>query len=310
MANRVLAGNHPSYGYGLFVSKPGVNVLTASESNLIYDSRTYRSGIIYQTFSPSTTANFTWTSSSLGYIPAVVASGARPTNYFEVESLGSGEPTLTVDFQTPPFVELTETTINDKGKLERGGSQNSNTHFSNFFTTNVYGFLRFPCHYGKMGSSTLFGTSSDTFPASSTSTDRVLIGNHPTYGQGMFISRPGVNVTTASADQFIFNTSSTVGANLSSIVKVQSVTLTRAPSNSSSANDQTITYSDTGSVPGVEIRVPSGRYSQNGVTIISQSSTAITLRLPKTIAQGSRANLSTFRNPSSLTVTVLVVKRG
>lgn len=309
MANRVLAGNHPSYGYGLFVSKPGVNVLTASESNLIYDSRTYRSGIIYQTFSPSTTANFTWTSSSLGYIPAVIASGARPENYFEVEGFGSGEPTFTVDFQTPPFVELTETTINDKGKLPRG-NLNSNVHQSNFFTTNIYGFLRFPCHYGKMGSSTLFGTSSDTFPASSTATDRVLIGNHPTYGQGMFISRPGVNVTTASADQFIFNTSSTVGANLSSIIKVQSVTLTRASSNSSSANDQTITYSDTGSVPGVEIRVPSGAYSQNGVEIISQSSTAITLRLPRTIAQGSRSSENIYRNPSSLTVTVLVIKRG
>ena len=28
MANRVLAGNHPNYGYGLFVSKPGENVLS------------------------------------------------------------------------------------------------------------------------------------------------------------------------------------------------------------------------------------------------------------------------------------------
>ena len=27
MANRVLAGNHPNYGYGLFVSKPGESVL-------------------------------------------------------------------------------------------------------------------------------------------------------------------------------------------------------------------------------------------------------------------------------------------
>ncbi len=308
MANRVLAGNHPSYGYGLFVSKPGVDVTTAAEKDLIYDSRSYRSGIIYKTFSPSTTADFTWTSSSLGYIPAVIASGARPVNFFDVNSFGTGEPTITVDFQTPPFVEITETTMNDIGRLPRGVTNMA--HQSNFLTTNVYAFLRFPCQYGKMGSSTLFGTSSDTFPSSSTSTNRVLIGEHGTYGYGMYISRPGVNVTSAGADEFIFNTSSTIGTNLSAIVKVQSVTLTRAASNTSSANDQTITYEDTGSIPAVEVRVPSGNYLQNGVTIISQSSSAITLRLPKTIAEGNRSNLSTYRNPTSLTVTVLVVKRG
>ena len=309
MANRVLAGDHPLYGYGLFVSKPGINVLTASESNLLYDSRTYRSGIIYKTFSPSSSTNFTWTSSSLGYIPAVIASGARPTNYFDVNDDNAGEPTISVDFQTPPFVELTTTTVNDKGHLPRGGTS-AGGHTTNYSTSNTYAFLRFPCHYGKMNDTSLFGTSSNTFPSSSTSTNRVLIGDHPTYGQGMYISRPGVNVLSAGADEFIFNTSSTIGSNLSSIIKIQSLTLTRASSNSSSANDQTITYSDTGSVPAVEIKVQGGLYSQSGVNIISQTSTSITLRLPKSVAQGNRSSLSTYNNPSSLAVTVLVIKRG
>ena len=38
MANRVLAGTHNSLGYGLFVSKPGKNVLSATGNDLIFDS--------------------------------------------------------------------------------------------------------------------------------------------------------------------------------------------------------------------------------------------------------------------------------
>ena len=39
MANRVLLGNHSSYGYGLFISKPGVNVLGANKLTNIFDTQ-------------------------------------------------------------------------------------------------------------------------------------------------------------------------------------------------------------------------------------------------------------------------------
>lgn len=38
MTGRVLFGNHPLYGYGLFVSKPGVDVLTAAEADMVLSS--------------------------------------------------------------------------------------------------------------------------------------------------------------------------------------------------------------------------------------------------------------------------------
>tara|TARA_B100001094_G_scaffold116170_1_gene112102 strand:- start:12212 stop:13171 length:960 start_codon:yes stop_codon:yes gene_type:complete len=319
MANRVLAGNHPTYGYGLFVSQPGINVLTASTNQLVFDSRTFRSGVIYKTFSPSTTSDKTWTSSSLGYIPAVITAGIRPDNYFFVDqiSIGGVPPTfgLTLDFQTAPFTELTETTIDDFKQLPKGNSggynSNTNIHVSNYSTSNVYAFLRFPCHYGKMNSSALFGQSSDTYTlGSSTSANRILIGNHGTYGQGMYVSRPGVDVTSASRDEMIFSTDSNVGQDYSSVLKIENVTLTRASSNTSSANDHTFTYENTGSTPAVEVRVQGGVYSANGVTLVSQTNSSTTLRLPLSVAKGNQSNAVAYKNPSTLSVTAIVIKRG
>lgn len=44
MANRVLLGDIGSSNYGLKVSKPGENVLTTTDKNLIFDSRKNRNG--------------------------------------------------------------------------------------------------------------------------------------------------------------------------------------------------------------------------------------------------------------------------
>lgn len=38
MANRVILGKHPSYGEGLFVSRTGIDVLTATEEDLIFST--------------------------------------------------------------------------------------------------------------------------------------------------------------------------------------------------------------------------------------------------------------------------------
>jgi len=38
MANRILIGNHPNYGYGCFVSKPGVNVQGANIDDFLFAS--------------------------------------------------------------------------------------------------------------------------------------------------------------------------------------------------------------------------------------------------------------------------------
>ena len=38
MANRVLLGNHPTYGYGCFISEPTKNVLSSTRSDLIFST--------------------------------------------------------------------------------------------------------------------------------------------------------------------------------------------------------------------------------------------------------------------------------
>ena len=52
MANRILLGNHGTYGYGLFISKPGVDVTGANKLTNIFDtnSDTQRIGqlLLYQ----------------------------------------------------------------------------------------------------------------------------------------------------------------------------------------------------------------------------------------------------------------------
>lgn len=57
MANRILLGNHGTYGYGLFVSKPGVDVTGASKLTNIFDSTSDRMGqiLIFQELDVATT---------------------------------------------------------------------------------------------------------------------------------------------------------------------------------------------------------------------------------------------------------------
>jgi hypothetical protein len=66
MANRVLLGNRGS-DYGLFVSKPGANVLTCDEEDMLLDSR--RKEIISNPLqSGSATITFSGTSSDSNYL--------------------------------------------------------------------------------------------------------------------------------------------------------------------------------------------------------------------------------------------------
>ena len=47
MANRVLAGNRSTGGYGLYVSKANSNVLTCDRKELLFDSSQKRAGEVY-----------------------------------------------------------------------------------------------------------------------------------------------------------------------------------------------------------------------------------------------------------------------
>ena len=79
MANRVLAGNRASGGYGLYVSKANSNVLTCDDKDLLFSTKEKVSGAaqVYAggtLSSLSSSQNFLTTSSkdNLGYIPLVI----------------------------------------------------------------------------------------------------------------------------------------------------------------------------------------------------------------------------------------------
>ena len=77
MGNRVILGTRGN-DHGLFVSKEGHNVLNCARKELIFDSTSHRSGLVYagaKGLSLSTTPdNFLTTGSkgNLGYIPLVI----------------------------------------------------------------------------------------------------------------------------------------------------------------------------------------------------------------------------------------------
>ena len=79
MANRVLAGNRASGGYGLYVSKANSNVLTCDDKDLLFSTKEKVSGAaqVYAggtLSSLSSSQNFLTTGSkdNLGYIPLVI----------------------------------------------------------------------------------------------------------------------------------------------------------------------------------------------------------------------------------------------
>ncbi len=76
MANRVLLGNHPNYGYGLFISRPTKDVTTNLDKvDLIFDSREDASSVVHATViitaaSSSAYGSGSWT--ALPYVPMVM----------------------------------------------------------------------------------------------------------------------------------------------------------------------------------------------------------------------------------------------
>ena len=81
MANRVLAGNRSSGGYGLYVSKANSNVLTCDDKDLLFTSngKATLGHLVYaggSQSSLSSSLNFLTTGNkdNLGYIPLVITS--------------------------------------------------------------------------------------------------------------------------------------------------------------------------------------------------------------------------------------------
>ncbi len=163
MANRVLAGNRSTGGYGLYVSKANSNVLTCDRKDLLFDSSQKRAGEVYaggtqSSIGASSSQSFLSTSSkdNLGYIPLVIWTednrGERVT--------GSSGGTDAEEFwrERQDFLEITSSTIAPKSLgyqislNSTGGTGVSNRDTSDACTNINFLVLKIPCAYGQMTS--------------------------------------------------------------------------------------------------------------------------------------------------------------
>lgn len=77
MANRICIGQHPNHGQGIFISRPGVNVLSnVKKEDLVFDSRSPESSLVHEVVSATiTTGNHTGAvfnfATALSYVPHV-----------------------------------------------------------------------------------------------------------------------------------------------------------------------------------------------------------------------------------------------
>ena len=221
MGERVVVGKLADGTFGLQVSKENVSATGgANTDQLLFDSRRSRVGIVYAggfQSSLSSALNFRGTKTALSYIPLVTVT---ETAVGEDEGVNTGNDFDWMDnisFFQFKKEELTPFQMYRRVSASYGTSNFSAVGGLGFTNRNQYGssgactnlsfrVLRIPCAYGYMTDANFTGSGSKK---------RVLIGkntntNHgfsnASPGFGVYVSRPGKDVTTCSADDLIFHT--------------------------------------------------------------------------------------------------------
>jgi len=168
MGNRVLLGNRSTGGYGLYVSKDGSDVTSCAKKDLLFDSTSVRSGLVYAGATGLTlndsADNFLTTGSkaSLGYIPLVISVEKNMGARFESdgsESVDIDEISLwktTTSTYTPCTAETLGSGGNGYIGPQNGRSYNQISSTNENAINVSYFVLRIPCAYGYM-TSTYFG---------------------------------------------------------------------------------------------------------------------------------------------------------
>jgi hypothetical protein len=162
MANRVLAGNRSTGGYGFYVSKSNSDVLSCDRKELLFDSSQGRSGEIYAGGSQSTLTGeqsflSTGSKSSLGYIPLVIHVEDKKGE-FESGWQDLSGPALYI--RETAMLETTTSSIrpvemyiagNDDEYAGEDGVRNGRS--SGYTCTNIkFIVVKIPCAYGYMTS--------------------------------------------------------------------------------------------------------------------------------------------------------------
>ena len=157
MANRILAGNRSTGGYGLYVSKANSNVLTCDRKELLFDSSQKRAGDVYAGGAQSSTSgqNYlsTATKDSLGYIPLVVTTedkrGERDYTDGDEEFYQSR-----TDFIQTTINSVTPKTMDGQisSSTSALGSPIASRESASACTNLKFMVLKIPCAYGYMTS--------------------------------------------------------------------------------------------------------------------------------------------------------------
>jgi hypothetical protein len=171
MANRVILGETASGVHGVRISKPGINALTGAAKDMLFDSTSVRTGMVYaggQDLTLNDSAdNYLTTGSkaSLGYIPLVIFS---EKNNGEIEfddldvSLYCSEISswkTTTSTVTPVTCQVGGVGAGNQlvGGLPANGRGYDGISSANENAINVnYFVLRIPCAFGYMNN-TYFG---------------------------------------------------------------------------------------------------------------------------------------------------------
>lgn len=180
MANRVLIGKTATGVYGVKVSKPGIDVTSGADKDMLFNSTSVRTGLIYaggsalnfdatgSNPSESTGQNFLTTGSkaNLGYIPLVVFSEKNQGELEEDDTPGGVYIFVTnrsiwkttSSTVTPCSARTAEVTSNSlQGVNPADGRAYDDTPSSKEDAINVSFFvLRIPCAFGYMNN-TYFG---------------------------------------------------------------------------------------------------------------------------------------------------------
>jgi len=171
MGNRVILGTRGN-DHGLFVSKEGHNVLNCARKELIFDSTSHRTGLVYagaKGLSLSTTPdNFLTTGSkgNLGYIPLVIfteknmgergqySPGTDSSNY--IDNISQWETTTStvcpIEAQADPQDGTDTVSSMDHANPALGRTYADFNTAEEEAVNCAYFVLRIPCAYGYMTS--------------------------------------------------------------------------------------------------------------------------------------------------------------
>ena len=329
MAERVKIGKISGSIYGVQVTKPGKSFSDTpapTTKDMLFDSTKVRTGQIYaggQGLNLTSTGK-NWktgsgtTKADLGYIPLItlverftgVSESDAPddadgyeviTNISQWESTEDSVYPISANAKTPGASGTGSngnTNFNfGQDAPSRGRSYGIMEDYNNVECQNASFFvLRIPCAFGYMND-TYFQLPS----GASSGNDRVLIGknvqsNHghstSSPGYGVYVSRPGKDVKTCTADELVFNTDNGTATSLARVIGMFQLAPIDTSNNTTSSETINASATSTISIASVNYNLGLGFTAFGGMSGGSISNTT------------NNSNISFSTNTSNNTISI------